>query len=88
MKLSKMQREQHRGAATDLIERLERRLTTVPPAKLRNPHEKVLAERVGACKQQLGHDLRDRDLVQLNLELADIFYRSNNADKRKRPPVH
>lgn len=88
MKLSKMQREQHRGAAADLIERLERRLTTVPPAKLRNPHEKFLAERVGACKQRLGHDLRDHDLVQLNLELADIFYRSNNADKRKRSPFH
>ena len=30
----------------------------------------------------LGFDLRDKDLVRLNQELADLFYRSNNADKR------
>ena len=85
MKLSKAQREQHRSAARDLIERLERRLNGAQPAKLRNPHDKVLVERVGACKEQLGSNLPDRELMKLNQDLADIFYRSNNADKRRRP---
>jgi hypothetical protein len=84
MKLSKAQRESHRHAARELIERLERRLSDAQPAKARNPHDKLLVERIGACKQRLGHELRDRDLMTLNLELADIFYRSSNADKRKR----
>ena len=83
MKLSKSQREQHRGAARELIERLERRLNDRPPAKART-NEKMLAERIGVCKQQLSEGLHDRDLVRLNLELADLFYRSNNADKRRR----
>lgn len=87
MKLSKSQREQHRGAATNLVERLERRLTAVLLTK-RRPHEQFLAERVGACKKRLEDDLRDRDLLRINLELADLFYYSNNADKRKRSPVH
>jgi len=87
MKLSKVQREQHRGAAYGLIERLERRLTTGHPARPRDPHDLLLAERVGACKERLARGLRDRDLLRLNLELADLFYRSNNADKRRRPPV-
>lgn len=82
MKLNKMQREQHRGAARELIERLERRLCDHPPSKMHL--SKTLLERVGACKQQLGSGLRDRELLKLNLELADIFYRSNNADKRRR----
>lgn len=82
MKLSKIQREQHRGAARELIERLERRLGDNPPIKA--PMHERLTERLGACKQQLGSGLRDRDLVALNLELADLFYRSNNADKRRR----
>ncbi len=81
MKLSKMQREQHRGAARDLVERLERRLSDRPPAKA---HTSELAQRLGACKQQLGDRLCDHDLLKLNLELADLFYRSNNADKRRR----
>ena len=85
MKLSKLQREKHRDAARELIERLERCLVSAPPAK---PHEHRLVERVGACKQKLSHSLRDGDLVKLNLELAELFYRSNNADKRKRPPAH
>lgn len=84
MKLNKVQRQQHKDAAKGLIERLEHRLTTAPPAK---PNDR-LSERVGACKRQLGQNLRDGDLVKLNLELAEIFYRSNNAEKRKRPPVH
>ena len=82
MKLSKLQREKHRDAAKGLIERLEHRLVSAPPAK---PHEFRLSERVGACRQQLGHTLRDGELVRLNLELAELFYRSNNAEKRKRP---
>ncbi len=82
MKLSKMQREQHRGAARELIERLERRLCDHPPTKTHL--NETLLERVDVCKQQLGSGLRDRELLKLNLELADIFYRSNNADKRKR----
>ncbi len=82
MKLSKMQREQHQGAARELIERLERRLCDRPPGKTHL--NETLLERVGACKQQLGGGLRDRELLKLNLELADIFYRSNNADKRRR----
>lgn len=86
MKLSKMQREQHRGAARDLIERLERRLNDRPPAKAHS-NEKILVERVGACKQQLSNTLCDRDLLELNLELADLFYRSRNADTRKRTAV-
>ena len=85
MKLSKLQREKHRDAARELIERLEHRLISAPPAK---PHEHRLFERVGACKQQLSHSLRDGELVKLNLELAELFYRSNNADKRKRPSAH
>ena len=84
MKLNKDQREKHRDAARELIARLEHRLVAAPPAK---PHEFRLSERVGACKQQLGHRLRDGELVSLNLELAELFYRSNNADKRKRPQV-
>ena len=81
MKLSKLQRERHRGAALELIERLERRLSGSAPTKLRGP-QAGLAERVGAFRQRLGGSLRDRDLVQLNLELSELFYRSNNADKR------
>ncbi len=84
MKLSKMQREQHRGAARELIERLERRLCDHPPSKTHL--SETLLERVDVCKQQLGSGLRDRELLKLNLELADIFYRSNNADKRRRSP--
>lgn len=85
MKLSSIQREKHRNAAKELIERLEHRLASTPPVK---PHESRFVERVGACKQQLNHSLRDGDLINLNLELAELFYRSNNADKRKRPLVH
>ncbi len=83
MKLNKLQREKHRDAAKELIERLEHRLIIASPAK---PNA-GLSERVGACKEQLDHRLRDAELVKLNLELAELFYKSNNADKRKRPPV-
>ena len=82
MKLSKVQREQHRGAARELIERLEHRLSDNPPTKA-HAYD-LLTERLGAYKRQLGSGLRDRDLLELNLELADLFYRSNNADKRRR----
>ena len=83
MKFSKTQREQHQGAARELIERLERRLCDHPPSKTHLGE--TLLERVDVCKQQLGSSgLRDRELLKLNLELADIFYRSNNADKRRR----
>lgn len=82
MKLSKVQRERHRGAALSLIERLEHRLTASAPSKIRGLHTAGLAERVGLYRQQLGRPLRDKDLIQLNLELSELFYRSNNADKR------
>lgn len=81
VKLSKLERERHQGAAHDLIARLEKRLATVQPK--RNTPDAFVAERVGACKKQLESGLRDGDLMQLNLELAALFYRSNNADKRK-----
>ena len=81
MKLSKVQRERHRGAALELIERLEGRLAGSAPTKLRGP-QAGLAEQVGAFRRRLGGSLRDQDLVQLNLELSELFYRSNNADKR------
>ncbi len=84
MKLNKKQREQHRGAASELIERLERRLASAQPIKHKNAQEMLVAERLGRCKAQLAASLRDRDLMRINLELADIFYRSNNADKRRR----
>ena len=83
MKLNKAQREKHRDAARELIARLEHRLVSASPAKPNGG----LSERVGACKQQLDHRLRDRELVKLNLELAELFYKNNNADKRKRPPA-
>ncbi len=82
MKLSKIQRESHQGAALAMLERLERRLTASAPGKSRVPQTIGLAERVGLYRQRLGHNLRDKDLLQLNLELSDLFYRSNNADKR------
>ncbi len=81
MKLSKVQRESHKGAALAMLERLEHRLTGSAPGKGRSP-QTGFAERVGLYRQRLGHDLRDKDLLQLNLELSDLFYRSNNADKR------
>lgn len=81
MRLSKLQRERHKGAALELIERLEHRLTA-PPSKGRSLQTVGLAERVGLYRQRLGLNLRDEDLMQLNLELSDLFYRSNNADKR------
>lgn len=82
MKLSKIQRESHKGAALAMLERLEHRLTAAAPGKGRAPQTTGLAERVGLYRQRLGHNLRDKDLLQLNLELSDLFYRSNNADKR------
>lgn len=82
MKLSKLQRERHKGAALEMLERLERRVTDLAPGKGRGLQTAGLAERVGLYRQRLGHDLRDKDLLQLNLELSDLFYRSNNADKR------
>ena len=82
MKLSKLQRESHKGAALAMLERLERRLTAAAPGKSRGPQTTGLAERVGLYRQRLGHSLRDKDLLQRNLELSDLFYRSNNADKR------
>ena len=81
MKLSKLQRERHKGAALEMLERLEHRLTASAPGKSHSP-QTGLAERVGLYRQRLGHNLRDKDLLQLNLELSDLFYRSNNADKR------
>lgn len=87
MKLSRLQREQHRGAAAELITRLEHRLTAAQPGRGR-PHDRLLAERLGVYKERLVRDPCDRDLMRINLELADLFYTSNNADKRKRPPVH
>lgn len=87
-RLNKHERERHQGAATELIERLEHRLAAGQLAKHKNAHERLLAERVGACRKQLEAGLRDSDLMRLNLELADLFYRSNNADKRKRPQLH
>lgn len=88
MKLSKLERERHHGAAVDLIARLEQRLASGPPAKHKSPQDVFVAERVGQCKQQLAAGLKDRELMQLNLELADLFYRSNNADKRRRLQLH
>lgn len=85
-KLNKHERERHHGAATELIERLERRLALAQPLK-RSAHEAFVAERVGACRRKLEAGLRDGELMQLNLELADLFYRSNIADKRKRPQL-
>ena len=82
MKFSKLQRERHKGAALELIERLEHRSTAAAPGKGRGLQPAGLAERVGLYRQRLGHNLRDKDLLQLNLELSDLFYRSNNADKR------
>ncbi|ADI15035.1 hypothetical protein [Truepera radiovictrix] len=79
MKLSKAQRERHRGAAQALIAQLERRLGG-PNAARRDSQR--LAECVGAYKAKLEADLRDRDLVRLNLELADLYYRACNASKR------
>lgn len=88
MKLSKLERERHHGAAAELIERLEQRLASLPPTRQKNAQDAVVAERLGFCKRQLADGLRDRELMQLNLELADLFYRSNNADKRKKPQFH
>ncbi len=85
MKLNKLQRARHRDAAKELIERLESRFGSAPPTKPQDRLNDSLYERVGACKQQLAHTLCDGELVRLNLELAELFYRSNNADKRKRP---
>ena len=82
MKLSKIQRESHQGAALAMLERLERHLTAAAPGKGRGLQAVGFAERVGLYRQRLGHNLRDKDLLQLNLELSDLFYRSNNADKR------
>ncbi len=87
MKLSKLERERHHGAATDLIARLEQRLAAVPPGRQRSAQDALVAERVGRCKEQLEAGLKDRELMQLNLELADLFYRSNNAEKRRKLQV-
>lgn len=86
VKLNKLQREQHKGAAAELIERLEHRLTAAQPGKGR-PHDRLLAERLGTCKQRLVRNPCDRDLMHISLELADLFYNSNNADKRRRPLI-
>ncbi len=91
MKLSKVQREQHRGAAQELIARLETRLSAAPPlrnraASGRHPHEgERIAECVGAYKTKLESNPRDGELLRINLELADLFYRTCNASKRGRP---
>lgn len=88
MKLSKEQREQHSGAARDLIVRLEARLSASPPARSRavygrHLHEgQRIAECVSAYKAQLESNPRDGELLRINLELADLFYRTCNASKR------
>lgn len=90
MKLSKAQREQHRGAAQELITQLERRLCT-PQAGNRNlyrrePQRQHIAECVGAYKAKLEANPRDPELLRINLELAELFYRTCNASKRGRAP--
>ena len=80
MRLSKHQREQHRGAASQLIERIESRLE---PQRRRygvNEGERI-AQKVSFCKERLRRDPKDKELLTINMELADLFYLTSNAAK-------
>lgn len=83
VKLNKSQRLQHLGAASDLIHKIERQLDAKQVNKPRSIDQKV-AQRVDVVKQQLLERLPDKDLLELNQELAELFYRSNNVDKRRK----
>ena len=82
MKLSKHQREQHRGAARDLIQRIEGRLQPLQSLQGRRygaDEGERIAQKVSACKERLRSDPKDRELLSLNMELADLFYLTSNA---------
>lgn len=91
MRLSKHQREQHKGAARDLIERIEDRLQ--PSARLKRcgaNDPASIAQKVSACKTRLHKGPKDKELVNINLELADLFYLTSNAARRaprSKPPT-
>ena len=81
MKLSKHQREQHRGAARDLIQRLEGRLAPLPARRYGANEGERIAEKVSFCKERLRRDPKDKELININMELADLFYLTSNAAK-------
>ncbi len=88
MKLSKHQREQHRGAAYGLIERIEGRLQPLPGRRYGANEGERIAQKVSSCKERLRRGPRDKELLNINMELADLFYLTSNAAKsapRHRP---
>ena len=82
MKLSKHQREQHRGAARDLIQRIEGRLQPLPGRRYGANEGERIAQKVSFCKERLQRNPKDKELLNINLELADLFYLTSNAVKR------
>ncbi len=80
MKLSKHQREQHRGAAHQLIQRIESRLEPQGRRYGANEGERI-AQKVSFCKERLCRDPKDKELLTINMELADLFYLTSNAAK-------
>lgn len=83
MRLSKHQREQHKGAAHDLIERIEDRLQPSTRQRRYGANDPAsIAQKVDACKVRLHGNPKDKELVNINLELADLFYLTNNAARK------
>ena len=87
MKLSKHQREQHRGAAYGLIQRIEG-LQPLQGRRYGADEGERIAQKVSFCKERLQRGPKDKELLNINMELADLFYLTSNAAKsapRNRP---
>ena len=81
MRLSKRQREQHEGAARNLIHRIEDRLQPFAQKQPTSTNPERISEKINVCKERLRRSPKDKDLLDINLELADMFYLTNNATK-------
>ena len=81
MRLSKRQREQHKGVAQDLILRIEDRLQPFAQKQRTSTNPERISEKINICKERLRRSPKDKDLLDINLELADMFYLTNNATK-------
>ena len=82
MRLTTQQRDQFAKAAEEMLQRIERRGLEAY-TKRQNKGESVrLSKGLQEYRERLQGRPKDRELLAINTELADIFYRVNNASRR------
>ncbi len=65
------------------MQKIETRLPEVRSGGQNKAVSQGLAKRIEDYRQQLGHTVRDKELVAINTELVDLLYRTNNMCKRR-----